>query len=107
MSDRDEKQVLADYRKTFRTPHGKRVLADMERRCKLIALDRHPQPGRPNDAFMNPNAALYRAGMFDQVEGIKKRIKRAEELDNAEKEIGAQDGAGDDGKRKPDSISEV
>ena len=107
MGDRDERQILADYRKVFRTPHGKRVLADMERRCKLISLDRHPKPGHPNDAFMNPNAALYRAGMFDQVEGIKKRLKRAEELDNAEKANSTGYGAADDANRKPADITDV
>ncbi|MCG8434509.1 MAG: hypothetical protein MJA83_10800, partial [Gammaproteobacteria bacterium] len=89
-----------------RTPHGKRVLADLERRCMLIRIDRHPRPGDPpNLAFMNPNAALYRAGMLDQVEGIRKRIKRAEELDNAEKANSTGDG--DDGNRKPASITDV
>ena len=91
-----KQQLLADYRKTFRTPHGKRVLADLERRCKLVDLERHPQPGQPNEAFMNPNAALYRAGMADQVEAIRKRIKRAEELENEQKGQGAPERASGD-----------
>lgn len=103
-----KQQLLADYRKTFRTPHGKRVLADLRRRCKLIDLDRHPAPDRPNEAFMNPNAALFQAGMADQVHAIEKRIKRAEELENEQKAQGAQERAdGDAGAGSGRSITDT
>ena len=36
MTLRWKKQLVIDYRRTFETPEGKRVLADLRKRCPLL-----------------------------------------------------------------------
>ena len=100
-----KKQLLRDIDKTFRTPHGKRVLKWLEERpTKLILLAQRPAEGQPNDAFVNPNAALYQAGMLDTFRAIKKYQKRLKELDDASEAEREGRGAGTDGDDAGDDI---
>lgn len=76
-------QKIRDYIDVFSTEQGQRVLGDLEDRCySNIRIDQRPEPGYPNEAFLNPNAALYRAGMVDQVQRIKRILNKRGELDD-------------------------
>ena len=71
-------QVVADYVKTFNTPHGRRCLAHIERRAySAFRIDQHPTSDRPNPAYMNPDAALYRSAQIDVVQKIKRTLRTA------------------------------
>lgn len=76
--------VIRDFVKTFDTPHGRRVLDRLESRPNsLIRIDQHPTPTHPNLAFLNPNAALYRAGMIDTVKYCRRVLAKGKTLEPA------------------------
>ena len=78
------KDIIRDFVKTFDTPHGRRVLDRLESRpYSLIRIDQHPSPTYPNPAFLNPNAALYRAGMIDTVKYCRRVLAKADGLEAA------------------------
>ena len=69
---------MADYVKTFNTPHGRRVLAHIEQRAySAFRLDQAPTDTKPNPAFMNKDAALYRSAQIDVVQKIRRMLKSA------------------------------
>lgn len=66
-----------DIAKTFGNATGKRVLEHLlERGSKHFRIDQRPTSAYPNEAFLNPNAALYRAGIEDTVRYIERIIKK-------------------------------
>ena len=72
------RDTVVDFVKTFNTPHGRRVLDRLESRSySLIRIDQFPTPIQPNPAFINPNAALYRAGMIDVINYCRRVLKKA------------------------------
>ena len=68
--------LKADYVRTFNTPHGRRVLIHLEKRAySATRIDQRPNPKDPNPAYMNPNAAMYRAGQIDVIKRIQRELK--------------------------------
>lgn len=75
--NRNVTNIDRDIATIFSTEVGQRVLSYMaERGAKYIRIDQAPRPTLPNNAFMNPNAAIYRAGMEDMVRNLQRSIDR-------------------------------
>ena len=70
-------EIELDIANVFSSPAGQRVLDHlMNRGAKYVQIDKRPTPTYPNAAFLNPNAALYRAGMDDTVRYLKRMIEK-------------------------------
>lgn len=66
-----------DLVRTFNTPHGLRALEGLERRAySKYRIDTPPKSDEENPAFVNPNAALYRSAQLDQLQYIKRVLKK-------------------------------
>lgn len=71
-------QIVSDYVKTFNTPSGRRVLDHLEQRAySAFRLDQLPTDTKPNPAYMDRNAALYRSAQIDVVQKIRRTLKKA------------------------------
>lgn len=63
------------YRRVFLTKDGQNVLKHIRARVNNQShIDRHPADGRPNAAYMNPNAALWKQAQSDLLNRIESII---------------------------------
>jgi len=83
-----KQELIEAYVRLFNTPDGEVVLQDLEDRAhKLIRVDQYPTETMPNPAYLNPQAALYKAGLLDQVMRIKRILAKAETQTYDDQEI--------------------
>lgn len=72
-------ELIQSYLAVFDTPRGETVLQDLEKQANNIQLDRRPNNDFQNHAYVNPNAALYKAGILDVIARVRRIMKRAKE----------------------------